>query len=80
MSFFVYDADHTCMKLELTSDIGEFLNPSLKSEIYEKLNDSFNGRPLYYNKESRRHVYATHKGFWVVINFKTRYAVLYCNI
>ena len=53
--------------MELLSDNGEFSKTTLKSEIYQRLNDTFSGRPMYYNNESKRYVYSTEKGFWVVI-------------
>ena len=54
------------MKMELISEYSEFSNSSLKSKIYEKLDYTFSGRPLYYNNESAKFVYATVEGFWVV--------------
>ena len=56
------------MKLELSSEIAIFQNASEMSKMYDIKDYVVNGRPVYYNKESTRYIYATIKGFWVVIS------------
>ena len=60
------------MKMELSSEIAIFQNASEKSKKYAIQDYVLNGRPVYYNKESKRYIYATKKGFWVV---RTEYSI-----
>ena len=65
-SISIRNLDNTCIKIELSSEIARFQNPSEKSKMYEIQDYVLNGRPVYYNKDNEKYIYATKKGFWVV--------------
>ena len=57
------------MKIELSTEIARFQeDASENSKTYAIQDYVLNERPVYYNKQNKRYVYATKKGVWVVIS------------
>ena len=77
MSTSIWNIDNTCIEIELSSEIDRFQNASERSRKYEIQDYVLNGRPVYYNKESKRYIYATIKGLWVVIS---KYNLFYYKV